>query len=229
MIIRMVLSVVACMLLAFLFRSHVAAFIQSPLIAVDPSRIDNLQSLGVADSMTISLRLSFYVGLIVSFPALLYFLAQFVLPALTLSERKTLLAISLVGFVLFIIGIVFGFFVVLPVALDFFFKDAQMMQWQPTWTVGEYYGFTTQFVLAFGLSFELPVTVLALVKFGIMSPAQMRKTRPHAIVAIFILASVITPTTDIFTLFLMGGPMLLLYELCIWAAEWVPKPEKIIQ
>lgn len=225
MVVRMAAVLGVCMFAAFALRTQLAAFVQAPLLAVDPSRMDNLQSLGVADSMTISLKLSFYAGLVIAFPALLYFLAEFILPALTLRERKVVLAASAVGFGLFLGGAAFAFFGVLPAALEFFFQDAQSMQWRPTWTVGEYYSFTTQFVLGFGLAFELPVVVLALVKVGILNHAQMRATRPYAIVVIFILAAIITPTTDLFTLFLMGGPMLVLYEACIWISKWMGRRE----
>ncbi len=225
MVVRMAIALGFCMLLAFVFRGQIASFVQAPLLAVDPTRIDNLQSLGVADSMTISLRLSFYAGLILSFPVLLYFLAEFVLPALTRRERKTVLLASVVGFGLFLVGVSFAFRTVLPAALEFFFRDAQMMQWRPTWTVGEYYSFTTQFVLAFGLAFELPVVVLALVKVGLLQHAQMKATRPYAVVVIFLLAAVITPTPDVFTLLLMGAPMVLLYEACIWIARWMEQRE----
>jgi sec-independent protein translocase protein TatC len=229
MIVRMAIALGICMSAAFIFRGEIAAFVQAPLIAVDPTRADNLQSLGVADSMTISLKLAFYAGLVVSFPVLLYFLAEFVLPALTLRERKVVLVAALIGFGLFLAGASFAFYGVLPAALEFFFRDAQMMQWRPTWTVGEYYSFTTQFVLAFGLAFELPVVVLALVKVGLLGHEQMRATRPYAIVAIFLLAAVITPTPDIFTLVLMGAPMVLLYEACIWIAWWMEKREESSQ
>lgn len=225
MVVKMAAVLGVCMFAAFAFRTQVAAFVQAPLIAVDPSRADNLQSLGVADSMTISLKLSFYSGLVIAFPVLLYFLAEFILPALTLRERKVVLAGAAVGFGLFLSGAAFAFFGVLPAALEFFFQDAQAMQWRPTWTVGEYYSFTTQFVLGFGLAFELPVVVLALVKLGLLDHAQMRATRPYAIVVIFALAAIITPTTDLFTLLLMGGPMFVLYEACIWIAKWIGKPE----
>jgi sec-independent protein translocase protein TatC len=227
MIVRMAITLGICMLFAFIFRAQLAAFVQGPLLAVDPTRMDNLQSLGVADSMTISLKLAFYAGLVVSFPVLLYFLAEFVLPALTARERRVVLLAAAVGFVLFLVGAVFAFFIVLPAALEFFFKDAQMMQWRPTWTVREYYSFTTQFTLAFGLAFELPVVVLALVKVGLLEHDQMRTTRPYAIVVIFLLAAVITPTTDIFTLLLMAGPMVLLYEACIWIARWMERREAL--
>ena len=223
MVVRMAIALGICMLFSFVFRAELASFVQAPLLAVDPTRIENLQSLGVADSMTISLKLAFYAGLVISFPILLYFLAEFVLPALSSRERKVVLLASIVGFGLFLGGAAFAFYTVLPATLEFFFRDAQMMQWRPTWTVGEYYGFTTQFVLAFGLAFELPVAVLALVKVGLLDHAQMKATRPYAIVVIFLLAAVITPTPDIFTLLLMGGPMVLLYEACIWIAKWMAR------
>lgn len=221
MIVRMAIALGVAMTLGFVFRSEIASFVQAPLLAVDPSRADNLQSLGVADSMTISFKLAFYAGLILSFPVLLYFLAAFILPALTGRERKVVLAASAVGFGLFLTGAAFAFFAVLPTTLEFFFEDAKAMQWRPTWTVGEYYSFTTQFILAFGLAFELPVVVLALVKVGLLRYEQMKVTRPYAIVIIFLLAAVITPTTDVITLLLMGAPMVLLYEACIWIARWM--------
>ena len=225
MVVRMAVALSVCMMLAFVFRGEIASFVQAPLLALDPTRADNLQSLGVADSMTISLKLSFYAGLIISFPVLLYFLAEFVLPALTLKERRVVLLASGVGFGLFLAGACFAFFGVLPATLEFFFNDAKMMNWRPTWTVGEYYSFTTQFILGFGLAFELPVVVLALVKMGLLGHQQMKSTRPYAVVVIFLLAAVITPTTDVFTLLLMAGPMVLLYEICIWISRWMEKPE----
>ena len=227
MVVRMAIALGICMVFAFIFRGQLASFVQAPLLAVDPTRIDNLQSLGVADSMTISLKLAFYAGLVISFPVLLYFLAEFVLPALTTRERRIVLLAAVVGFGLFLAGASFAFYAVLPAALEFFFQDAQMMQWRPTWTVGEYYSFTTQFVLAFGLAFELPVVVLALVKVGLLGHEQMKSTRPYAIVVIFLLAAVITPTPDVFTLILMGAPMVLLYEACIWIARWMEKREAL--
>ncbi|MBJ7325855.1 MAG: twin-arginine translocase subunit TatC [Chthoniobacterales bacterium] len=225
MVVRMAVALSVCMTAAFAFRSEIAGFVQAPLISVDPAQASGLQSLGVADSMTISLKLSFYAGLIVAFPVLLYFLAEFVLPALSARERRVVLVASAVGFGLFLTGAAFAFYGVLPSTLDFFYRDAQAMRWHPTWTVGEYYSFTTQFVLAFGLAFELPVVVLALVKVGLLDYAQMKSTRPYAIVVVFALAAVITPTPDIFTLLLMGAPMVVLYEACIWIARWMGKRE----
>ena len=221
MIIRIAVTLVVAMVGAFFFRDLLAAVIQRPLIAVDPVRANSLQSLGVADSMTISLQLSFYAGLVISFPLITFFLAQFLFPALKPAERKILLPVSAFGLFLFLGGISFAYLVVLPGTLDFFFKDAKAMHWTPTWTVREYYSFTTQFLIAFGVAFEMPMVVLALVKLGILTAEKLRKTRSAAIVTIFTVAAFITPSPDLVTYLLMGGPMVVLYEACIWLAKWV--------
>jgi sec-independent protein translocase protein TatC len=217
-IIKIASALVLAMVLCFAFRDKLAAAVQHPLIAVDPQRAANIQSLGVADSFTISLELSFYGGLILAFPFLVYFLAEFILPALTPKEKRMLIPASLIGGGLFITGAAFSYFIVLPQTLEFFFNDARSMNWQPTWTVREYYSFTTQFVISFGLAFELPLIVLLLVKLGMVDHAQLRSARAFAVIIIFVVAAIITPTSDMVTLLLMGGPMCVLYEICIGIA-----------
>ena len=221
MIIRMAVVLMVAMIGVFFFRDLLASLIQRPLLIVDPQRAASLQSLGVADSMTISLQLSFYAGMVLSFPVLVFLLARFLFPALNPAERKILLPVSAFGLLLFLGGVLFSYLVVLPGTLDFFFKDAKAMHWTPTWTVREYYSFTTQFLIAFGVAFEMPMVVLALVKLGVLSAAKLRKTRSAAIVVIFTVAAFVTPSPDLVTYLLMGGPMVVLYELCVWIARWV--------
>ncbi len=222
-LIKMAVVLVVGMVVSFAFRGELAAIIQHPLVGVDPDRAANLQSLGVPDSMMISLQISFYAGIILAFPFLLFFLAEFIVPALNEVERKMLFPAAAAGFLLFLGGVLFGYFFVLPQALEFFFEDAKKMNWQPTWTVRDYYSFATQFIIAFGLAFELPVVVLALVRLGLVSVTQLRQTRSFAVVLIFLFAAIITPTQDIFTLLLMGVPMLVLYEGCILVAGFMEK------
>lgn len=217
-ILKIAISLVAGMVVCFAFRDRIAAVIQHPLAQIDPERAANLQSLGVADSFTISLELSFYGGIILAFPPIVLFLAEFLLPALTKKEKRMLIPAAVIGSGLFLAGAAFSYFVVLPQALAFFFKDAQAMNWVPTWTVREYYSFTTQFIIAFGLSFELPLVVLMLVKLGLVDHVQLRRARAFAVVVIFVFAAIITPTSDMVTLLLMGGPMCVLYEICIGIA-----------
>lgn len=224
MIMKIAAALGTAMIVCFVFRGEMSALVQAPLVAMDPVRAANIQSLGVADSFTISLELALYGGLVLSFPLVLLFLAEFLLPALTTEEKRMLYPAAAVGFGLFLGGAAFAYFKVLPQALDFFFKDAQAMHWQPSWTVREYYSFATQFVISFGLAFELPVAVLVLVKLGIVDYELLRRTRTFAVVIIFFLAAVITPTSDIVTLLFMGAPMYLLYEICIAISWFMRKP-----
>lgn len=217
-IIKMAIALIAAMGVAFAGRTQLFAIVQHPLTAVDPERLSSLQSLGVVDSFSISIELAFYAGLVLSFPILLFFLAEFVIPALTERERRHVWPAAAVGFGLFLTGVTFAYFVVLPRTLEFFYRDAESLGWRPTWTVREYYSFTTQFVIGFGLAFELPVAVLLLVKIGILDAAALRRLRMQALVAILAFAAIITPTTDMVTMLLMGLPMYGLYEICVWIA-----------
>jgi sec-independent protein translocase protein TatC len=188
---------------------------QRPLLEIDPV-LGALRALAITDSFTISFRLAFYAGIVVSFPILLYFLAEFVLPALTAMEKRLLLPAILVSFGLFLIGVLTSYYWLLPKTILFFFKDTQSLGWLPAWTVQEYYSFVTRFTIAFGMTFELPVVVLALVRFGFITYEFMARTRPYAIVLMFILATIISPTPDVMTMIAMALPMCLLYESCIW-------------
>ncbi|PWU07397.1 MAG: hypothetical protein C5B47_06300 [Verrucomicrobia bacterium] len=173
--------------------------------------------------MTVSFQISFYAGLVLSFPFLILFLGEFILPALTPREKKFLFPAGTFCTLLFLFGVAFAYFIVLPDALTFFFRDARSMNWQPTWTVREYYTFVIQFVIAFGLAFELPLAVLLIVKLGWVNVAFLRKTRTFALIIILVLAAVIAPTPDLLTFFLMAAPMYALYEICIWIAAFVEK------
>jgi sec-independent protein translocase protein TatC len=220
-IIKMLVVLVGMTVLSFAFQTQIVHVIERPLLAIDPE-MKSLVNFGVADPLTIAIELSFYAGLVLSFPFLVFFLAEFVLPALTPSERRLLYPAAAVSLGLFLVGVAFAYFVVLPPTLDYFFKYSQDMNWRPQWSVREYFSFTTQFVISFGLAFELPLAVLLLVKLGIVDVALLRRTRAFAVVVIFFFAAVITPTSDLFTLLLMGGPMYVLYEICIiiaWLME----------
>ncbi len=223
MLIKMAVALGGAMIFSFFFRTVLFAIIQSPLTKVDPEHLSNLQSLGVVDSFSISLELAFYAGIVLSFPFLIYFLAEFVLPALTAKERRYVMPAAALGFGLFLGGVLFAYFVVLPQALEFFYRDALSLGWRPTWTVREYYSFTTQFIIAFGLAFELPVVVLLLVKLGVIEASDLRRIRPQAFIAVMIFSAILTPTTDMITLFMMGGPMYVLYEMCIVIAAFTQK------
>lgn len=185
-----------------------------------------LSSLKPTETFMLSMKLALYAGIVVAFPLLLMFILQFVLPGLHDSERKVLWPAMAVGFGLFIGGVLFAYFLVLPKALLFFYEWSGNLGVSNEWRIGEYITFATQFTLLFGLSFELPVIVMVFVKLGLLTYETMSRTRTYAILAIYIAAALITPTPDIMTLNLMALPMLLLYEICIWLAWFDRKKER---
>jgi sec-independent protein translocase protein TatC len=217
MIVKMAITLGITMVLCFAFRQTLVRILQEPLKAVDP-QVGALRALGITDSITISFHLAFYAGIVISFPLLLYFVAEFVLPALTVVEKRFVFPAIVASFALFLLGVVVCYSWLLPKTILFFFRDTQSLGWAPTWTVQQYYSFVTRFTIGFGLAFELPVVVLGLVRFGLVTYKFMARTRPYAVVLIFILATIITPTPDILTLVAMAMPMLVLYESCIWIA-----------
>lgn len=227
-VVKIAITIFVSMILCFAFRASLTALLQRPLTQLG-DKVRTLQALGITDSLTISFNLAFYAGIVISFPLLLYFVAEFVLPALTLVEKKLLLPAIGASFALFLIGVVSCYYWLLPKTILFFFNDAQAMGWVPAWTVREYYSFVTRFTIGFGLAFELPVVVLALVRFGLVTFEFMQRTRPYAVVLIFILAAIITPTPDILTMLAMGMPMYLLYESCIWIAWFMQRRKHRLQ
>jgi sec-independent protein translocase protein TatC len=218
-IVKMAIALLVAMVLALAFRTTLVRVMQAPLQSIDP-QIGALRALGITDSITISFHLAFYAGIILAFPLLLYFLAEFILPALTAVEKRFLFPAIFASFALFLLGVVVCYFWLLPKTILFFFHDTQSLGWAPTWTVQQYYSFVTRFTMGFGLAFELPVVVLALVRFGLVTYRFMARTRPYAMVLMFVLATIITPTPDILPLVAMALPMCLLYESCIWIA-WI--------
>src|SRR5881409_3719794 len=216
-IVKIAVTLGVAMIACFAFRSALVRVMQAPLRDVG-SQIGTLKALGITDSIVISFHLAFYAGIVLSFPLLLYFLAEFVLPALTAVEKRFLFPAIGVSFALFLVGVLVSYFWLLPKTILFFFRDTESLGWAPTWTVQQYYSFVTRFTIGFGLAFELPVVVLVLVRFGLLTYQFMARTRPYAIMLIFITATIIAPTPDILTLIAMSLPMVMLYESCIWIA-----------
>lgn len=179
------------------------------------------------EAFMLTIKLSLYAGVVISFPLLLYFLLQFIIPGLLEHERKLLYKCMAIGFGLFLAGTLFCYFVVLPRVLTFFYTYSLEFGISNEWRIGYYLSFATQMILMFGLAFELPVVVMPFVKLGVLTYDMMKSTRRYAIVAIAILAAVITPTPDVATMMLMAVPMYALYEICIILAWWNERKESV--
>lgn len=173
-----------------------------------------------------TIKLCFISGIILSFPLLLYFLAEFIFPGLKNTEKKVLIPSLAIGFGLFLIGSAFCYTTVLPRVLQFFDEFSRERGVEAQWTIEYYLTFASQLVLIFGLAFELPVVVIALVKMGILNFTIMKNTFAYAVVAIFIVGAIITPTPDALTLILLSGPMILLYLISMVFACFIERKEK---
>ncbi|MCB1096945.1 MAG: twin-arginine translocase subunit TatC [Verrucomicrobiae bacterium] len=184
-----------------------------------------MQALSPTETFRLSIKLSLYAGIVVSFPLLFYFIAQFVFPGLTDREKKLLWPSLTIGFGLFLIGVVFAYYFVTVEALKFFHGFSKDMGVEDQWKIGEYVSFTTTMILIFGVSFELPVVVMALVKLDLLTHEFMRQTRSYAIVIILVVAAIITPTPDAVVLSALAGPMIILYEICIWLSWFIKRKE----
>lgn len=189
---------------------------QSSLEALRP--VIETEAFAPAETFMLSMKLSMFAGIIVSFPLLFYFILEFVLPGLSSRERKLLWPALSIGFGLFLLGVFFAYYFVIPNALEFFHEYSRDLGIRDGWRIGNYISFVTSFCLIFGVSFELPVIVMILVKLELLTSATMRRTRSWAIVIITVASAILTPTGDIFTLSLLAGPMIIMYEACIWLA-----------
>ena len=206
------------------------------LVKTAPSpEVDNrgnlklMSALRPTETFMLSMKLSFFAGIILAFPLLLMFILQFVLPGLHSNEKRVMWPAMAVGFGLFLGGVLFAYYGVLPRALTFFYEWSGNLGVSNDWRIGEYISFATQFTLLFGVAFELPVVVMVFVKLGLLTYETMSRTRSYAIVAIFVAAAILTPTPDVFTLSLMALPMIFLYEICIWLAWFDRRKNRMME
>lgn len=185
-----------------------------------------LKAYGPLKSFFIALKIGLYGGLTISMPFVIYFLAQFVLPALRINEKKWLFKLSSFGAGLFMLGVVFCYLIIMKVALWASVGFANMLGFgADEWQAEEYISFVCKFMVGMGLAFQMPVILLFLVRVGILDYKKLSDFRMYAVVANLIIAAVITPTGDPFTLSLVAVPLQLLYELSTLIAWFWHKKE----
>lgn len=164
------------------------------------------------------LKVSLLTGIFLSSPVLIYEVWAFIAPGLQENERKWVLPIVSSSIVLFIGGALFGYFLVLPFGYTYFLSFSTDTI-HPMLSMDEYFSFTTKFLLAFGIVFELPLFILFLARLGIVDAKMLSVYRKYAVLVIFIAAAILTPTPDAFSQILMAAPMMVLYEVGIITAR----------
>ncbi len=167
---------------------------------------------GLAGQFVIHMKTALYAGLFCASPYLLYLLFSFVSPALYESERRYAVRTVGTGYVMFLLGAALNYFLIFP--LTFRFLGTYQVSWEVenTITLESYMDTLLMMTLMMGIVFEIPVLCWLLARFGWLTAPFMRRYRRHAIVLILVVAAVITPTSDVFTLLLVALPMWLLYE-----------------
>jgi sec-independent protein translocase protein TatC len=170
------------------------------------------------------MTVSAYFAILLAMPILLYHLYAFVLPAFTPRERKVALPLLLLVPFLFIAGVVFCYFVVLPGAMQFLLSF-NSDEFQNQVRARDYYSFVSLTEIAMGIVFQVPVAILALCKLGITTPEKLRKNRRYAVLVIAIVAALL-PTIDPVTMLLEMLPLLVLFELSILLASAFGRPSE---
>jgi sec-independent protein translocase protein TatC len=188
-----------------------------------PDLSTKLGTLSIMEVFNMVIQMCVFGGLMLAAPFILFFIGQFVAPALTEREMKAVLPLCFSALVLFIVGAAFAFFLLMPSTIKVAIELNNAFELENRWTAGNYFTTLTWLVIGSGGVFEFPLVIILLVWLGIMSTAFLRKYRRHAIVVIFIIAAIVTPTPDPFTQSLFAAPLYALYEIAIVVSARVEK------
>jgi sec-independent protein translocase protein TatC len=225
---RLVYSIVAVIAgtgICWGYRVRIYGVMQRPIM--DALHAHNLAEklvyLNPTDPFNMYLKISVLAGLFLTSPFVLYQVWMFISPGLYRQEKRYVVPFMVSTITLFSLGGYFGYRIAYPRALDFFIGFSG--QFQPMITVGEYTQLFLSIVLGMGLIFEMPILVFFLAFMGIMTPSFMIKNFRYAILVIFILAAIVTPTPDIVNMCVFAAPMLGLYALSIGVA-WLVHPKQ---
>src|SRR5919202_1893782 len=221
---------------AFVVAAVVAWFFRAQIYdwLLAPSGLETLKFTSVAAPIVTDLKLTLYAAFLVALPVLNYQAWAFVAPAVGEVGRTFTYVLIALSSSLFLAGVAFGYYAVLPVGLEFLLNYASD-RYEQIITADTYLAFVTRFLLAFGLVFELPAATFVGARLGLVSAPLLRRYRRHAIVVNAILAAALTPGQDPFSMILMMVPMVLMYEASILIARFtspfpgisVPEPPPV--
>lgn len=182
------------------------------------------QSLAMAEQFSVHIWTSITVGFIVAFPFVVWEFWRFISPGLYEKERKGAVAFIVISSFLFFIGVLFGYYLVTPLSVNFLGNYSVSDVVERNITIGSYISLVRSSSLASGLIFELPIVMYFLTKMGLITPEFLKKYRKHALVVVLILAAIITPP-DIISQIIVGIPIMILYEVSIFISKIVIKRE----
>jgi sec-independent protein translocase protein TatC len=186
----------------------------------------DLINLSPASGFFVAFQVALYGGIVLASPFIFYFVASFVFPALKMKERKYVYGGLAYGLTLFLVGVAFCYFVLMPVALAASQRYSQWLGFSAfQWKADEYISFVCKFMLGMGLGFEMPVIILTLVKIGVLNYSILSKARKYMIVINLVLGAVLT-TPEVITQLIMFVPLQTLFEITIWIAWYWERRDK---
>jgi sec-independent protein translocase protein TatC len=180
----------------------------------------------MSGQFTLQLNACVMTGLILGIPYLLFEIWLFIKPALHENERKSASGFVVFASLLFFSGILFGYYIICPLSVNFLINYQVSPDIENTFTIDSYLSTIMTLTLGSGIIFQLPVVIYILSKVGIMTPAFMRSSRRYAAVIILIVAAVVTPTADPFTMLTVAFPLFLLYEFSIYISANIERKRK---
>ena len=222
-IIRVLLIVVVSTVVAFLLKEPLfnvvlaprsSEFVSYRLLGVSAFSI-HLINTGLTEQFMVHMRTSLYIGVLLASPYIIYEMFRFVSPGLYDNERRYALWIVGSAYVMFILGTLLNYFLVFPLTVRFLGTYQVSVDVTNMLTLQSYIDTLISMSFLMGVLFELPVVCWLLGRMGIINAQMMGAYRRHAIVAILVLAAIVTPTTDVFTLFVVALPIWILYELSV--------------
>ena len=221
---RIIVAILVGSIAGFFFKEQLFNFILAPchddfilyrwLLPAEPFSL-HLINTGLAEQMMIHFKIAFCAGTVLASPYILYVLFGFISPALYENERKYSTRITLSAYVMFFIGLAINYLLIFPLTVRFLGTYQVSNDIDNMLTISSYIDTLLMMSVTFGCIFEMPVLSWLLAKFGLLKSQWMSRYRRHAIVAILIIAAIITPTADMFTLVIVTLPIWLLYEVSI--------------
>lgn len=221
-IVRALLAIGVAFAVCYAFADRLFAILIHPLTALRPDQALVIGT-GVTEAFFTKLKVSFIAALFLASPVVFFQAWRFIAPGLYETEKRLALPFAIVASFFFMVGATFCYLLVFPVGFRFFLEEYGSIGVAPQIRIAEYLEFASRMLLAFGVTFELPVVTFFLARIGVVTHHTLIGVGRYAIVVIFTVAAILTPGPDVASQLLMAGPLLVLYALSIGVAWMVAR------
>lgn len=225
-LLRCIVALLLVFLALFPWASDIYAVIAKPMLASLPNS-GQMIATGVVTTFFVPVKVTMLAALVIALPYVLYQVWAFVAPGLYQHEKRLVAPLVVSSTILFLCGMAFAYFLVFPIVFGFLAKFAPAgVSYMPD--IQSYLDFVLTTFVAFGLTFEVPIAVIVLVRAGVVSIGKLKEIRPYVVVGAFVIAAVFTPP-DVISQLLLAVPLCLLYELGIILAGIISRPQRAAQ